>query len=130
MMICNNFGKFNKKSSERIWNAICESDPEYKRRMEEYHQKIENDFNEEWLRKHFKWFFTKLRQKKLRHQIARRYTPPVFWIIEDIIDETLPKMFNENFQEFVDVKNIAIGDTNCKHQRGLRAKTGIFLMKQ
>jgi hypothetical protein len=106
MMICNNFGEFNKKSSERIWNAIVESDPEYTRRMEEYHQKIENDFNEEWPRKHFKWFFTKLRQKKLRHQIARRYTSPKLWILNDMIED----IRSENFQQFADVKDVANGD--------------------
>ena len=84
--------------------AEAEPDPEYKRRLEEYHQKIENDFNEEWSRKHFKWFFTKRRQQKLHRQIELRYPGPVFWIIEDIIDETLPKTTNEFFGQIIDVK--------------------------
>ena len=129
MMIDDLFGKSNGELVEWFQKEIIEAepDPEYKRRLEEYHQKIENDFNEEWSRKHFKWLFTKRRQAKLRYKITRRYTPPMFWIIEDIIEETLPKTFNENFQRFVDVKNITLTDTNCKPQRGLRAKTGIFL---
>lgn len=84
--------------------AEAEPDPEYKRRLEEYHQKIENDFNEEWSRKHFKWFFTKRRQAKLRYKITRRYTPPMFWIIEDMIEEMLPKTTNEFFGQIIDVK--------------------------
>lgn len=108
--------KEDKESKERIWNAIVESDPEYKRRMEEYHQKIENDFNEEWPRKHFKWFFTRLRKKKLRHQIASRYTSPKLWIINDMIEDVrsqldmIEDIRSENFQQFVDVKDVANGD--------------------
>jgi hypothetical protein len=104
------------KSNEEICDWFrkeiieAELDPEYKRRLEEYHQKIENDFNEEWSKKHFKWFFTKRRQKKLRAQIVRRYTAPVFWLIEDMIEDILPQTINENFQQFVDVKNVAMGD--------------------
>jgi hypothetical protein len=121
--------KSNEELIEWFRSAILEAepDPEWKRRLEEYHNNIDRDFKEEWSRKHLKWLFTKRRQAKLRYKITRRYTPPVFWIIEDIIDETLPKTFNENFQRFVDVKNITLADTNCKLQRGLRAKTGIFL---
>ena len=91
------------KSNEEIHDWFrkeiieAEPDPEYKRRLEEYHQKIENDFNEEWSKKHFKWFFTKRRQKKLRTQIMRRYTAPVFWFIEDMIEDILPKTTNEFF---------------------------------
>ena len=46
-------------------NEIIETkpDPEWKRRLEEYHNNIERDFQEEWFKKHFKWFFTKRRQK-------------------------------------------------------------------
>ena len=111
-MIDDLFGKSNGELVEWFQKEIIEAepDPEYKRRLEEYHQKIENDFNEEWSRKHFKWLFTKRRQKKLRAQIVRRYTAPVFWLIEDMIEEMLPQTINENFQQFVDVKDVAVGD--------------------
>lgn len=107
-MIDGLLGKSNEELIEWFRATIIEAKPdlEYKRRLEEYHQKIENDFNEEWSKKHFKWFFTNRRQKKLRYQITRRYTAPVFWLIEDIIDDTLPKMTNEFFGQFVDVKEI------------------------
>lgn len=88
----------------------AEPDPEWKRRLEEYHNNIERDFQAEWSRARFKWFFTKRRQAKLRAKITHRYAGPVFWLIEEIIEETLPKTINENFQQFVDVKDIALGD--------------------
>lgn len=77
---------------------------EYQQRCEERRQNIENDFNTEWSKKHFKWFFKKRRQQKLHRQIELRYPGPVFWIIEDIIDETLPKTTNEFFGQIIDVK--------------------------
>ena len=86
------------------------SDPEWERRLKEYHDNIERDFQDEWSKKHFKWFFTKRRQKKLRAQITRRYSGPVFWIIEEVIEDTLPKAINESINQFVDIKDIAIGN--------------------
>lgn len=79
-------------------------DPEFHRRCEERRQNIENDFKAEWSKKHCKWFFKKYRQQKLMRQIELRYPGPVFWIIEDIINETLPNVTNEFFGEFVDFK--------------------------
>lgn len=78
-------------------------DPEFHRRCEERRQNIENDFETEWSKKHSKWFFKKYRQKKLLQQIELRYPSPVLWIIEDIINETLPDT-TEFFGEFVDFK--------------------------
>lgn len=39
-------------------------------------------------------------------------TPRVFFMIEDIIDETLPQHLNKHFNQFVDVKNINCGNSN------------------
>lgn len=36
----------------------------------------------------------------------------VFYYIEDLIAEVLPKKIDENFGKFVDVKDLAIGDKN------------------
>ena len=85
-------------------------DPEWERRLKEYYDNIERDFREEWSKKRFKWLFTKRRQNKLRNKITHRYAGPVFWIIEEIIEDTLPKVINDNFQKFVDVKDVALGD--------------------
>ena len=91
-----------------------ELDPEYKKRLEEYHKKIEDDFRAEWSKKKFKWFFKKRRQQKLRSKIAHRYAGPVFWLIEDVLDDILSNQcqYSEYFNQFVDVKDIALGDKN------------------
>lgn len=104
--------KSNEELREWFRAEIIEAkpDPEWERRLKEYHDNIERDFQEEWSKKHFKWLFTKRRQKKLRNKITHRYAGPVFWLIEDIIEETLPQTINENFQQFVDIKNVALGD--------------------
>lgn len=36
----------------------------------------------------------------------------VFYYLEDLIAEVLPKAMDENFGKFVDVKDLVIGDTN------------------
>ena len=77
---------------------------EYNRRCEERRQNIERDFQDEWSNKHFKWFFKKRRQQKLHREIELRYPGPMFWILEDIIDETLPKTTNAWFGQIVEIK--------------------------
>lgn len=104
-----------KTTIEYAYNKIqefknYELDPEYKQRLEEYHKKIEDDFQAEWSKKKFKWFLKKRRQQKLRSQITCRYSGPVFWLIEDVLEDILPKTIDSVFCEFVDVKDIAIGD--------------------
>lgn len=82
-------------------------DPEWERRLKEYYDNIERDFQEEWSKKHFKWFFTKHRQKKLRYKVTRRYTAPVFWLIEDVVEDMLVSKWQNNseyFDKFIDIK--------------------------
>lgn len=83
---------------------------EWERRLKEYHDNIECDFQDEWSKKHFKWFFKKRRQKKLKAKIVRRHSGPIFWIIEEAIEDMLPKVIDENVQQFTDIKDIAIGN--------------------
>ena len=111
-MIDNLLNMSNEELRDMFRKDILEvkPDPEWERRLKEYHNNIERDFQEEWSNKHFKWFFKKRRQKKLRNKITHRYAGPVFWLIEEIIEDTLPKMVDENFQQFVDIKNLALGD--------------------
>lgn len=92
--------------SEEVNKSVA--NPEWKRRLEEYHQNIERDFQEEWSNKHFKWFCTKRRQKKLRAKIYRRYTAPVFWLIEEVVDDLLVKQWQnpDFFGQLVEVKKI------------------------
>ena len=91
-----------------------EPDPEYQKRLEEYNKKIEDDFQNEWPKKKFKWFFKKRRQQKLRTQISHRYSGPVFWLIEDMLDDIFDNQCqnSEYFNKFVDVKDITLGDSN------------------
>ena len=105
-----------------------EPDPEYQKRLEEYHNKIENDFQAEWHKKKFKWFFKKRRQQKLRRQIFYRYAGPVFWIIEETLDDLLPKAWenSEYFNKFVDVKDLALGDKNYFSEENLIDKINSF----
>ena len=118
---------------EELRNKIIECynyepDPEYQRRLEEYHKKIEDDFQNEWPKKKFKWFLTKRRQQKLRTQISRRYSGPVFWIIEDMLDDLWPKAceHSEYFNKFVDVKDVALGDKNYFDKEKLIDKINSF----
>ena len=97
---------------ETFRNTILNTEPdqEFKLRLEEYRQNIENDFQEEWSKKKFKWFFKKRRQKKLRSKIFRRYQSPIFWIVEDILEDMLPKAIEHSFDNFVDIKDVTLGD--------------------
>ena len=110
-MIDNLLNKSNEELRDWFRKEIIEAkpDPEWDRRIKEYHDNIERDFQEEWAKKHFKWFFTKRRQKKLRYKVTRRYTEPVFWIIEEVVDDMLGKQWEtpEFFESFVDFKAIS-----------------------
>ena len=112
MKLENLLNKSNEELCEWFRNEIVEAtpDPEWERRLKEYYDNIERDFQEEWSKKHFKWLFKKRRQAKLRAKITRRYAGSVFWLIEEIIEDTLPKAFDENFQQFVDIKDVTLGD--------------------
>lgn len=110
MLPGNLFDMSNVELREWFRKEIYEAqpDPEWKRRLEEYYNNIERDFQEEWAKKHFKWFFTKHRQKKLRYKVSRRYTAPVFWLIEDTVNDLLIREWKnpEFFDKFVDIKEI------------------------
>lgn len=123
--------KITNQRIEELRNKIIdcynyEPDPEYKKRLEEYHKKIEDDFHAEWSKKKFKWFFKKRRQRKLRSQITRRYSGPVFWIIEDTLEDILPKATDHFFAQFVDIKDVTLGDKNYFAEENLIDKINSF----
>ena len=95
---------------KEIGNAMSNS--EFMRRLAEYNRNIKNDFQTEWAKKRFKWFFKKHRKKKLRHKIIRRYQSPIFQCLEDIIEDTLQTSFQSDnfFTDFVDIKDLSLGD--------------------
>ena len=107
----------NEELREWFREEVNESilDPKWKSRLEEYYQNIERDFQEEWSKKKFKWFFTKRRQKKLRAKIARRYTAPVFWLIDEIVEDMLVKQWEapEFFEQFISFNDDTL-DTVCE----------------
>ena len=116
-----------------------EPDPEYTKRCEEYRNNVERDFQEEWNKMHFKWFFTKRRQNKLRNQIRLRYDDPVFYLIEKTRDDILPDQWtdSEYFGKFIDVKHIAVDDVTCsvdehieKCRRDIINASGCILLKE
>lgn len=88
------------------------SSPEYIRGLAEYNQNIKNDFQTEWSKKKFKWFFKKYRQKKLRAKIFHRYQSPIFQCLEGTIEDILLTSFQADnfFTDFVDIKDLSLGD--------------------
>lgn len=87
--------------------AAYEINPEYQQCIKEYRDNIKNDFETEWSKRHFKWFFKKRRQRKLRSRIMRRYTSPIYGLFEEILEDMWPKLFSTNFcDKFVDIKEI------------------------
>ena len=101
--------EFRKELNKTI---ITEPDPRYQQLLKEYKQKIDNDFKEEWSKKRFKWFFKKRRQRKLRNKMMHRYAHPIFVVLEDCIEDILSKTINESIENFVDIKDITLGEPN------------------
>lgn len=86
--------------------------PKYQRSFEECRRNIELDFDEEWSKKHFKWFLKKRRQSKLRFKILRRHTQPIFTVLEDYIEDMWPSVINKSFDNFANIHDIALGEPN------------------
>ena len=107
-MVNNLFNMTNDELREFFSKQImCQDvDNEYHRRCEERRRNIQRDFDTEWSKQRFKWLFKKRRQNKLRRAIEMRYPGPVFWLIEDIINETLVDTYEneEFFGQLVDIK--------------------------
>lgn len=96
----------------RAFNDLNDALLRYNQELPEYLQKIQDEFQTEWSKKKFKWFFKKYRQRKLKSKIYRRHCKPIFGLIEDVVEDTLPKAMEFSFDQFVDVKDLAIGDKN------------------
>lgn len=105
-MCVNMFEKTDQEIREWFRNEVLAVNPDddYHRRCEERRQNIERDFAAEWPKKRFKWLFKKRRQNKLYREIDLRYPSPVLWLIEDIINETLPDVTNEFFGQIIEFK--------------------------
>lgn len=91
-------------------------DPEFKKRCEEYNKAVNEDFEESWSQKKFKWFFKKRRQKKLMREVRFRHMDldPIFLLLENVIDDALPKTERECFSQFIDI-NKNTTDIVCEY---------------
>ena len=89
----------------------------YTSRIKECHKNIERDFQAEWSKKRFKWFFGQYRQKKLRIKIYHRYKIDLETAIDDFVDWFLPKATNDSIDRLVDVKDIALDDKVYREER-------------
>lgn len=78
--------------------------------MQIYKQQMDDDFNAEWSKQRFKWFFKKCRQEKLRSKIFRRYQAGIFSTTEDWIQSEVDKVIKESLDGFVNVKDVPFGD--------------------
>ena len=58
----------------------------YTSRIKECHNNIERDFQAEWSKKRFKWFFKQYRQRQLRVKIYRRHKIDLYTAINDFVD--------------------------------------------
>ena len=103
-----------RKCIQRI--ASEPSDPEFQKRCEEYHKTINEDFERSWAQKKFKWLFKKRRQKKLLREVRIRHMDldPIFLLIENVIDDTLPETESEYFGQFIDI-NKNTTDIVCEY---------------
>ena len=99
---------------------------QYKQDLKEYKEKFENEFQTEWSKKKFKWFFKKRRQRKLKYKIYRRHCKPIFELMEDMINDISPKAIEISFDNFADIKDIAHGDKNYFSEEELVDKINSF----
>ena len=79
---------------------------QYKQDLKEYKTKLQNEFETEWSKKKFKWFFRRYRQRKLKSKIFRRHSRPIFELMEDIIEDTFPKVIGFSFDQMTDIKDV------------------------
>ena len=110
----------------KLQNKLDDSLLQYKKDFEEYRQRLKNEFQTEWSKKKFKWFFKKYRQRKLKTKIYRRHCRPIFGLMEDILEETLPKTIELSFDQLTDIKNVALGDKNYFEYEELIDKINSF----
>jgi hypothetical protein len=121
----------NELIRESIQRAISEPrDPELKKRCEEYHQAINKDFEESWVQERFKWLFKKRRQKKLMREVRLRHMDldPLFLLIENTIDDVLPKTENKYFGQIIDINKNTL-DNVCEFcgSKDVKVETAVSL---
>ncbi len=78
--------------------------------LQVYKQQIDDEFQAEWSKQRFKWFFKKRRQRKLRSKIFRRYQSGIFSVTQDWIQGEVKKVIEESIDNFINIKDVTIGD--------------------
>ena len=78
--------------------------------LQVYKQQIDDEFQAEWSKQHFKQFFKKRRQKKLHSKIFRRYQSGIFSVTQDWIQGEVQKIIEESIDNFVNIKDVSYGD--------------------
>lgn len=78
--------------------------------LQVYKQQIDDEFQTEWSKQHFKWLFKKRRQKKLRSKIFRRYQSGIFSVTHDWIYGETKKVIEQSIDNLVNIKDVVIGN--------------------
>lgn len=110
----------------KMKNDIDASLLQYEQDLKEYREKLQNEFETEWSKKKFKWFFKNYRQRKLKSKILRRHRRPIFELMEDILEEMLPKTIEVSFDNLADINDVTIGDKNYFTEEELIDKINSF----
>ena len=93
-------------------NELDETLLQTKQDIKEYKEKLKYEFETEWSKKKFKWFFKKYRQRKLKTKIYRSHCSPIFELVEDVLEDTIPKKIDILLDNLIDIKDVSLGDKN------------------
>ena len=90
----------------KVQNELDAAVLQAKQDIKEYKEKLQYEFETEWSKKKFKWFFKKYRQRKLKTKIYRRHCRPIFELVEDVLEDTIPKKIDVLLDNLVDIKDV------------------------
>ena len=110
----------------RMQNDLNEALLQYKQNLNEYEEKLQNEFKTEWAKKKFKWFFKNYRQRKLKSKILRSHRRSIFELIEDALEEMLPKSIEISIDNLADIDDITLGDKNYLSEEEIIDKINSF----
>ena len=96
----------------KVKNEFDVSLLQYLHDLKEYQEKFQNEFETEWSKRKFKWFFKKHRQRKLKTKIYRRHCRSIFELVDDVLEEVLPKVIEFSFDQMTNIQDVTLGDKN------------------
>ena len=62
----------------------------------------------------------------MKYKIYRRHCRPIFGLVDDILEDTLPKAIDFSFDNFADINDVALGDKNYFSEENLIDKINSF----